>query len=57
MNFNPMYHYVTYFRDITMWGTTPSLTLNLICFGCGAVALIVGYLVFRRSENKFILNV
>lgn len=57
MQFNPMYHYVTYFRDIVLWGITPDLKINLICFGCGAVALLIGYLVFRKQEKKFILYV
>ena len=57
MQYNPMYHYVTYFREIALWGTTPSLTENLICFGCAVAALIVGYVVFRAKEKKFILYV
>ncbi|MDR2109475.1 MAG: ABC transporter permease, partial [Coriobacteriales bacterium] len=31
MNFNPMYHYVTYFRNILMYGTTPTLIDNACC--------------------------
>lgn len=57
MQFNPMYYYVTYFREIAMWGTTPGLMENLICFGCGAAALVVGLLVFRKQQKKFILYV
>lgn len=57
MQFNPMYYYVTYFREIAMYGATPGLMENLICFGCGAVALLVGILVFRKQQKKFILYV
>ena len=57
MQFNPMYHYVTYFREIALWGTTPSLTENLICIGCAVAALALGYAVFRAKEKKFILYV
>lgn len=57
MNANPMYYYVEYFRDIALYGTTPSLSMNLICFGCGAIALIIGVLVFRSQQKKFILYV
>lgn len=57
MNANPMYYYVEYFRDIALYGTTPSLSMNLICFGCGAVALLLGVLVFRSKQKKFILYV
>ena len=57
MNANPMYYYVEYFRDIALYGTTPSLSMNLICLGCGVVALLVGVLVFRSQQKKFILYV
>lgn len=57
MQFNPMYHYVTYFREIALWGMTPSLEQNLICIGFAAAALVLGYVVFRTKEKKFILYV
>lgn len=57
MQFNPMYYYVTYFREIAMYGTTPGLMENIICFGCGAIALLVGFLVFHKQQKKFILYV
>ncbi len=57
MQFNPMYHYVTYFREIALWGMTPSFEQNLICIGFAAAALVLGYVVFRAKEKKFILYV
>lgn len=57
MQFNPMYHYVTYFRDIAMSGVNPGLTANLICFAMAAITFIVGLLIFRKTERKFILYV
>lgn len=57
MQLNPMYYYVNYFREIAMWGITPSITENLICLGCGLVALLLGYAVFRKQQKKFILFV
>jgi ABC-2 type transport system permease protein len=57
MQFNPMYHYVTYFRDITMWDITPSLEMNLMCLGMGLVTFALGFLVFRKTEKRFILYV
>ena len=55
--FNPMYRFITYFREIVMWGITPSLESNLICLVMGAVTLIVGVLVFRRLQHRFILYI
>lgn len=55
--FNPMYHYVTYFRDIALWGANPGLQENLICFGFAAVTFAVGFLVFKKLQKRFILYV
>lgn len=57
MQFNPMYHYVSYFRDITMYATIPGVTENLICLGMAVVTFIIGLAVFRKTEKKFILYV
>ena len=57
MEFNPMYQYITYFRDIMMNGMTPTLEQNLICIGMAAITFIVGFVVFRKTEHKFILYV
>jgi len=57
MLFNPMYQYITYFREIVMWGITPSLESNLVCLGMGVVTLGAGILVFRRFQHRFILHV
>ena len=57
MMFNPMYHYVTYFRDIAMYATVPSVTENLICIGMALITFVIGLIVFRKTEKKFILYV
>ena len=57
MQFNPMYHYVVYFRDIMMYGVMPSGMEHLICLGMAVVTFVVGLLVFRKTEKKFILYV
>lgn len=55
--YNPMYHYVSYFRDIVMNATIPGLQENLICFAMAAITFVVGFVVFRATEKKFILYV
>jgi ABC-2 type transport system permease protein len=67
MQFNPMYQYVDYFRDIVLYGQLPSLDynswhigfigFNLICFGMGIITFLVGLFVFRKTQKKFILYV
>lgn len=54
---NPMYYYVTYFRNIAMYGILPSLRDNLICIGCALLSLLIGSLVLRKTQNKFILYI
>lgn len=55
--FNPMYHFVFYFRDIALWGNTPNITDNFICLGMALVMLVVGIVTFRALQRKFILYV
>ncbi|HAM15863.1 MAG TPA: ABC transporter [Eggerthellaceae bacterium] len=57
MWFNPMYHYVTYFRSIMMWNTNPGGVESLLCLGMALVTFLVGFLVFRKLQSKFILYV
>lgn len=57
MQFNPMYHYITYFRDIMMWNINPGALETLICFGMAIITFGVGLLVFRKTQNKFILYI
>lgn len=55
--FNPMFHYVSYFRDIAMYNTLPGLSEQLICFAMAAVTFIIGFAVFKATEKKFILYI
>ena len=57
LKFNPMYHYVTFFREVVLYGTTPSATLWIGCFGFSALALVVGYGIFHKLQRDFILYV
>lgn len=55
--FNPMYHYVTYFRDIVMNGSIPGMKEQLVCLGMALITFAIGFIVFRATEKKFILYV
>ena len=48
---NPMYHYVTYFRDILM-GAIPTWQMHLICYGFGILSFVVGYAFLRLVQNR-----
>ncbi|VDG69865.1 ABC transporter [Clostridium carnis] len=52
---NPMYCYISYFRQIVLQGTVPSFKLNLVCILYGVIALIIGTIVFYKKQDEFIL--
>lgn len=54
---NPMYHYIKYMRDITLYQTVPSFTENMVCLGIGLVMLAIGLVLFYRKQDKFILYI
>lgn len=57
MHFNPMYYYVNFFREIALWGQTPSWKEFVICFACALILTVLGLAIFKKQESKFILYV
>ena len=57
MNLNPMYHYVSFMRDLVLYGRFPSMTENLICIAMSLGMLAVGMFVFYKKQDKFVLYV
>lgn len=57
MQFNPMYHYVQYFRDVLMYNKVPGVEINLLCFAIAFGTLFLGLLFFKKKQNKFILYI
>ena len=57
VHINPLYHFVEYFRAVTIYGTIPSLSENLICLAYSLIFLVVGILVFQKKQNKFIFYI
>lgn len=57
MQFNPMYHYVSFMRELVLYGTFPSMKENLICLLIGCVSMAVGLVVFYKKQDKFVLFV
>lgn len=54
---NPITHYVEYFRNLVMYNTIPSLQENLICICMSVGAFLIGALVFKKAQGKFILHI
>ena len=56
MGFNPLYHFVDYFRDLTLKGIVPDLWSNMVCIGFSLAALCCGVYVFMTQQDKYILH-
>ena len=54
---NPLTSYVTYFRNVLIYGISPSLAINLICFGWAFFVLTLGLVVFKKTQDQFILHI
>ena len=57
MQLNPMYHYVSYMRELVLYGNFPSMKENLLCMLIGVFMIIVGMLVFYKKQDHFVLYV
>lgn len=53
---NPMYHYITFFRDIVLYGTVPTVDTWIYCVLNSLLALFIGILVFKKLQRNFILH-
>lgn len=54
---NPMYHIVTYFRDVALYGNLPSLRDNVVCILFCVLTLGAGGFVFRKYQRNFLLYI
>lgn len=52
---NPLYQYITAFRDTVMYGQLLSGAQILICAAWALVMLALGLLVFKKTQDKFVL--
>lgn len=57
ISLNPLTHYVGMFRDYVMYGVLSSPTEHLICLAWALGALVLGLIVFKRKQDKFILYI
>lgn len=55
MKLNPLYYYVDCFRQLTLYGTLPEMSSVLIMGACSAFSLLIGIIVFKKKQDRFIL--
>lgn len=54
---NPLTWYIEYFRTVVMYGQLPTWQTNVVCFGYAALFMIIGLAVFKKGQDRFILNI
>ena len=57
MQFNPLYHYVTFVRTIIIDGCSPAISEYFICAICSLVMIIIGGTVFKKTQDQFVLYI
>lgn len=53
---NPLYHIIRFIRIILMDGISPEPKAYLLCMIASFVPLVIGAVVFKKNQDKFILN-
>ena len=54
---NPIYWYVTTFRECVLYGNLPSTLQITLCSAFAAIAMVGGVYVFNKSQDNFILHI
>ena len=57
MQFNPLYHYVTFVRTIIIDGCSPAISEYFICALCSLVMIVIGGTVFKKTQDQFVLYI
>ena len=53
---NPMYHFISFAREIILHNRIPGLITFVVCAASGLVMLAVGMFVFKKNQDKFIYH-
>lgn len=54
LKLNPLYHFITFARTIILYNQVPSKSSFIICGVSCIVTLIIGIIVFKKNQDKFI---
>lgn len=54
---NPVYCYIKYFRVVVIDGVIPSLQFHLLCAFYALIVISVGFLVYKKNNEKFLYYV
>ena len=54
---NPMYHFIRFARTVVINGVSPEPKAYLICLIFAVGSLVIGGLIFRKAQDKFVLYI
>ena len=54
---NPVYVYIRYFRKIIIEGDIPQPTFHLLAAGYAIIALVIGAVIYKKKNYKFLYYV
>lgn len=57
LKFNPLYHYINFAREIILYGRMPTAFTWIICLASALIVLLIGIVVFKKTQDKFIYYV
>lgn len=57
LKLNPLYHYVNFARQIILYHRMPTPFTWITCLASSVFVLIVGVIIFRKTQDKFIYYV
>lgn len=57
IKYNPMYWYITSFRQAVLYGEPLTLNMYLVCGICAILSVVIGFVSFRRHQDKFVLYI
>ena len=57
LEWNPVYHFITFFRSLILRGQVPELGIWLLCLGSSVAVFAVGMFIFKKMQHKFILYI
>lgn len=57
LKLNPLYHFIRFIRTCILNGVSPEPIAYLYCLIFSIGTLIIGAIIFKRSQDKFVLNI
>jgi ABC-2 type transport system permease protein len=57
LRLNPLTHYIDYFRNVMIYGKVPTLGENVICILSSLSVFLIGVVIFRKKQDKFLMHI